>query len=469
MEDNSMSQHKRFAVGALAAAISAGVLVLSPTAHAERAWVGLFQDQYPTSLTDDNATPDGCQVCHTDDNGPQLNPYGSDWLNAWTGTTNDELLAAFVAIEGDDSDADPTGSDNITEINADTQPGFAEGDNAPGVIGLLDPADPLPDIAVNPLNIDFGGVTVGSSASGNVNIANVGSADLTVDSLSFTNTTSAEFSLPNPPALPLTIAPNTSENVTLEYAPTNEGTDNGTLEIASDSPGEELVSVALTGDGLPVVVDECVATVDPASIDFGSVEIGSTTTLSTTISNNGGAGCTVNASVINGGVFTLASASSFTVAAGTSTEVAVTYTPTAVGDDAGQLVLDVASPADSITVPLSGSGFEAPVEMLDLDIKRFSATKRVSVSRPKAIVPQLSVLNNGVIEGDAIATVTGVQGGNPVYQETLLVTDGVGNGSTKYDFPSYVPDTEGDIVWTAVINDEDPDDDVATTTTTVVP
>jgi hypothetical protein len=326
-----------------------------------------------------------------------------------------------------------------------------------------------PDIAVSPLAIDYGAVTVGMTQTESVNIANVGTADLTVDSLSFTNNTSAEFSLPNPPGLPLTIAQNTSVNVTVEYAPDGEGTDNGTLEIASDSPGEELIAVALTGTGIPVVVEECVASVDPASIDFGSVEIGGSMTLSTTIANSGGADCTVDASVIDGGLFELVSASSFTVVAGGTADVEVTYTPTAVGDDTDQLVLDVASPADSITVPLSGSGFEAPVEMLDLDIKRFSATKRVSVSRPKAIVPKLTVQNNGLIEGSAAATVTGMQGGVEVYTSTISVTDGVGNGSTTYDFPSYIPDTTGDILWTAVIADEDPDDDVATTITTVVP
>ena len=280
---------------------------------------------------------------------------------------------------------------------------------------------------------------------------------------------STEFSLVSPPAPPLTIAASTSVNVTVEYAPAGEGTDNGSLEIASDSPGEELISVALSGTGIPVVVEECVASAAPASIDFGSVEIGTTVTLSTTISNDGGAACAVDASVIDGSVFTLTSAASFTVAPGGSADVDVNYAPVAVGDNADSLTLDVASPADSITVPLSGSGFETPVETLVLDIKKFSATKRVSVSKPKAIVPKLSVNNNGLIDKPANATVTGMQGDVEVYKETLLVTDGVGNGSSTYEFPSYIPDTAGDILWTAMIADEDPDDDIATATTTVVP
>ena len=462
-----MLSKQRLSAGSLAVLIGAGAMLAAPSAHAIRNWLFLFQDQYPSSLTDNNATPDGCQVCHTDDDGPQLNPYGSDWRDAWTGTTADELQAAFVTIEGDDSDNDPTGSDNITEISADTQPGFAEGDSAPGVIGLLDPAPPAPDIDVSPLTLDFGAVTIGTTATADVNIANAGSADLEISDLALLG--GVEFSLVSPPATPFTVAASTSINVTLEYAPANEGADNDTLQISSDSPGEELIGVALAGTGIPVVVEECVASVDPASIDFGSVEIGATVTLSTTITNDGGAECSVDAMVIDGGVFTLASASSFTVAPGASADVEVNYTPDAAGENSGQLVLDVASPADSITVPLSGSGFEAPVEVLDLDIKSFSVTKKVSLTRVKPLTIKLTVSNKGTIEGSAPATLTGMQNGGMVHEQTLMVTDAVGNGSARYTLDPYTPNATGEILWTLVIDDSDPDDDVETATTVVNP
>lgn len=460
-----MLNNHRFMAGSLAVVIGAGALIAAPSAHALRQFVTLFQLQYPTSQTDDNTT-DGCPVCHGESTS-FFNPYAQDWWAAKTGTTTDELLAAFVAIEGVDSDTDPTGSDNLTEITAGTQPGWAEGDNPTGVTGLLDPAAPAPDISVSPLAVDFGAVTVGASGTAEVNIANAGTADLEVTSLTLSGST--EFSLPGAPAVPFTVAPNTSVNLTVEYAPVDENTDNGTLEIASDSPGEELLAVALSGTGIPVQVEECVASVAPASIDFGSVEIGNSMTLSTTISNDGGAACTVDATM-NGSVeYTFASASSFTVAPGGSADLVVDYAPVDLGDDAGSLELAVASPADTIIVPLAGSGFEAPVETLDLDIKRFSATKKVSVSKAKLIGLKLTVQNNGLIDGFATATVTGTQGGFEVYNQTMTVTDGVGNGSTTYNFPSYQPDTAGDITWTAVIADEDPDDDAATVITIVVP
>ena len=106
---------------------------------------------------------------------------------------------------------------------------------------------------------------------------------------------------------------------------------------------------------------------------------------------------------------------------------------------------------------------------VDLDIKSFSVTKKIALSRVKPIVIKLTVNNGGLVEGSAPATVTGVQNGDIVHQQTLEVTDAVGNGSTRYTLDPYTPDAVGEILWTMVIADGDPDDDVAIATTTVNP
>jgi hypothetical protein len=65
--------------------------------------------------------------------------------------------------------------------------------------------------------------------------------------------------------------------------------------------------------------------------------------------------------------------------------------------------------------------------------------------------------------------VTGVQGGVEVYNETLPVSDAIGDGKSSFKFPSYTPTAIGDIQWTVTIFDNDPDVDVATATTAVTP
>jgi len=465
-----MSQQQTFVVTALAAAIGAGAMLAAPSAHAIRPWSAVWAGQYQTSQTDNNAIPDGCQVCHTDDNGPGRNAYGADFLAQLTCNTtqctNEELVAALVAIENVDSDLDPTSSTNIDEIDLGTQPGFAEDDEAPGVLGYL---DPIPDIAVTPLAVDFGAVTIGVPQTRDVNIANLGVVDLEVSDLTLSG--GSEFSLPADPS-PVSVAPGTSLNVAVQYDPTNEGTDNDTLGIVSDSPGEENVSVALSGTGVPQQADDCVASVDPASLDFGTVQVGATSILTTVVTNSGGAECTVAAAVVDSGAFALVSGSNFTVPAyGGSVAVDVSYTPTSVGDDAGALELAVASPAVDITVPLLGSGGQSPGLTLDLDIKRFSVTSKVSLTKGKdpVIAIALTVNNAGETIGFADATITGMQGGIMVYSETRPVSDGVGGGSTTFDFPSYTAGAAGVIQWTAVIADTDPDDDLETASTTVSP
>ena len=96
-------------------------------------------------------------------------------------------------------------------------------------------------------------------------------------------------------------------------------------------------------------------------------------------------------------------------------------------------------------------------------------TGKTSLTKGKGIITiKLSVENGGVVEGSAPATITGVQNGGVVYEQTLDVDDGVGNGSTRYGF-EFSPDAVGEILWTVVIADGDPDDDVATDTTIVNP
>jgi hypothetical protein len=63
-----------------------------------------------------------------------------------------------------------------------------------------------------------------------------------------------------------------------------------------------------------------------------------------------------------------------------------------------------------------------------------------------------------------------MQDGVLVYDKTLMVSDALGQGGSKFVFPPY--DTKilgvvGDITWTVTIADDDPDLDEATATTSV--
>lgn len=123
------------------------LLLSAPFAHAASSYVGTWNGLYPNSTTADNAD---CQTCHAAST-QNLNPYGEAICSSSAGNITDRILDA----ENADSDGDPTGSNNITEIDASTQPGwtttavatYARGnclptgntENAPAGIGELDP------------------------------------------------------------------------------------------------------------------------------------------------------------------------------------------------------------------------------------------------------------------------------------------------------------------------------------------
>ena len=234
-------QPNSYAVGALSAALGAGALVAAPSALALNNFEVLWQLQYPASQSDDNA---GCAICHNDTSNA-LNPYGADWRAAWPSAnpTEQELVNALIAVEGLDSDADPTGSSNIAEINADTQPGWAEGDNPQGVAGDLDPVLLVGCVpALSTAVLDFGAVELGSTALRTATITNSGDEPCGVEAVVFTD--SAEFALES--AASFSVGPLASVDVEVSYTPFDETSDTGSLSLTFP---EEIVNVQLVGSG----------------------------------------------------------------------------------------------------------------------------------------------------------------------------------------------------------------------------
>jgi len=392
------------------------------------------------------------------------------------------LSDSFVAVQRLNSDNDPSGASNLEEIQASTQPGWT-GSSVYGVVGDLDPvtsapdADPpaeiaLPNINVSPTSLDFGTVDVGSTETQKTTISNVGSAELEVTGLSLTRATSGDFELNTVPTTPFTIPAYGSVKVLVDYTPSGAGGASGALEIASYSPGEEQITVSLSGSGFVPAADECAISVNPSALEFDSVEVDTPKTLSARLTNASSVDCEVDAVVSPAdGAFTLVSGDSLTVEPGDSANVTVEYLPAYLGDDAGKLELATNDPDHPvIAVPLSGTGVEAgDVALeLDLDIAKLAVRKRSWLSSGKPVVIMLMVKNGGLVEGEALATLIGVQDGVEVYNESRKVTDGTGRGRTKNLFPAYLPEGAGEIQWTATIEDGDPDDDVATAATRIM-
>jgi len=133
-----------------------GASVASARSSYLSSWSGIY-----TGSTSDVA---GCQLCHASST-TYLNPYGKAICDQSGTTINARIQAA--AVQNADSDGDPTGSSNLTEINANAQPGWTTSavptydrsncnktnntETAPSGIGMLDPE---PTITCNDLDRD---------------------------------------------------------------------------------------------------------------------------------------------------------------------------------------------------------------------------------------------------------------------------------------------------------------------------
>ena len=105
-----------FAVQALATSL--GTLLLVQPVFAVPGYLTDFDNAYSGSTSNDNAS---CQLCHGSST-QNLNAYGAA-ICAQGGSISSRL----AAVESQDSDNDPTGSNNLAEINASTQPGWTPG------------------------------------------------------------------------------------------------------------------------------------------------------------------------------------------------------------------------------------------------------------------------------------------------------------------------------------------------------
>ena len=253
-----MSQHNRFAVSALAAAI--GALTLAPAVQANsplsNAWDAFYVNPQAgiVSQSHENA---GCTLCHDDGSSLfPLNPYGADLQAALEQICGDniadgcgtleDLEPGYRAVEALDSDApgDLTQSSNIVEIEANTQPGWAESDNPSGVSGLLDPEQQIAGCVpfVDPSVLDFGNVLVGDTGFASAFVTNNGDENCSVQAQ--VNNATGEFLLES--AASFTVEPGAEKAVAVDvsYTPTEAGDDTGQLVLTLP---ESIIPVQLVG------------------------------------------------------------------------------------------------------------------------------------------------------------------------------------------------------------------------------
>jgi len=179
-------------------------------------------------------------------------------------------------------------------------------------------------LTATPASLSFGQVTVGKSMTLPLVLTNVHSED---DTLTALQTQGAGFSVSGP-NLPLTLTPRQSVTLEVTFTPQASGLTGGSVYISGVS-----LNVPFSGTGETIGQ----LTVAPTAINFGSVEVGTTTTQSSTLSATGGS-VTVSSASSSNSQFAIAGVSfPLTIAAGQSIPFDVTFAPSAAGKSSGSL------------------------------------------------------------------------------------------------------------------------------------
>ncbi len=169
----------------------------------------------------------------------------------------------------------------------------------PGDGGILgDQGQQVPDIAVDPTDLDFGSAEAGVAVSRTVTVRNEGTADLTITSVTLDEPGNlAEFSADPLGDIQRVIEPGGSIQVTVTLVSLDDESDNATLLIASNDPDEAMVQVPLTStlDGQSNLAT-CVMQADdlfsncaqnPEVIDYGDLDFDATALAGVSLYNSG--------------------------------------------------------------------------------------------------------------------------------------------------------------------------------------
>ncbi len=229
-------------------------------------------------------------------------------------------------------------------------------------------AGPSPSIDVSPASVAFGTVVAGQVKDMSVTVKNSGGAALNVTALTIDN---AAFTVSGP-ATPLTIAAGGQQAVSVRFAPTAAGAEQGTLTVASNDPKRPPVTVSLSGTGQAAVASQSNIDVSPLKLDFGTVAVGKSKDLDLTVSNAAGKSTlNVSSATIDNSAYSVVSPPiPLAVAFGGVARVIVRFSPTAIAS-AFSATLTIKSDAVNqpvLTIPLTGNSIAAGPRIVELAV-----------------------------------------------------------------------------------------------------
>lgn len=218
------------------------------------------------------------------------------------------------------------------------------------------PTGPGPVLSLSQTTLEFGGVVVAKTKELKVTITNSGTEELQITGMDIVveSGEAGEFSLVNPPALPLLLEIQGTTELTIAFTPKSEGAKSALLTFASNALGKP--EVALEGSGGHVTITSINGTVD-----WGEVEIATDKMMEVKIKNTGVVVARLTSAEIlgAGSAFSLVSTTPMLPAELMPNEeatVSIRFTPSTTGKISAQLSVKAEGLVDALVVQLEGEG-----------------------------------------------------------------------------------------------------------------
>ena len=203
-------------------------------------------------------------------------------------------------------------------------------------------------LIASPGNLGFGNVQIGNSQALQETVTNSGGSSVTITQAPVTG---AGFSMSGM-NLPMTLTPGQSATFNVTFAPQSGASASGKVSIASNASNATL-TIPFSGTG----VTPGSLTASPASLGFGSVQMGNSQPLQETVTNSGGSSVTITQAPVTGAGFSMSGMNlPVTLTPGQSATFSVTFAPQSGASASGKVSIASNASNATLTIPFSGTG-----------------------------------------------------------------------------------------------------------------
>jgi hypothetical protein len=238
-------------------------------------------------------------------------------------------------------------------------------------------------VTARPSMVSFGQIAVGATSTVPVVLTNARSWQVTLSSL---QTSGSGFSITGP-TLPLALGVGQSVTVNVAFTPQSAGTAGGSLLVSG--PG---LAIPLTGTGTAPTAHATPAvpgqlTANPASLAFGSAQVGSRLTLMESLTNTGGSSVTISQATATGTGFSISGLNvPLVLNPGASVTFSAVFAPQSAVNATGGITVGSNASNSTLTVSLSGAGTaQGQLTLIPTALNFGNATVGTSVSQTSSL------------------------------------------------------------------------------------